>query len=170
MDDADSAADPAEADEDDAGTPDEAASDPCSSDEMSSDESDDAEAEVPASFDSDTTLELPGRDGPLGGPPAADSSSSDGSDSEVPNLPADARGNTGLGFNLKALQVGPVPPDNVDDRGSKEPMPLMDESAPKEPKDMIVTPAKRPACFETSSEPKTAKLKPMVSDDDSLLH
>ena len=146
-----------ESDEDGTGTSDEAASDPPSSDNEG-----EGEVEVPASFDSGTTWELPGP-GPCSDD-CDDGSSSDSSesDTDVPNLPADARGNTGLGFNLRDVMVDPLPPDSVDDMDSKEPMPMMDESAPK---DVIITPAKRPACFGTSSEPKTAKLK--VSDDES---
>lgn len=76
---------------------------------------------------------------------------------DMPNVPAGSNGDTGMGFNLAALAVPPLPPDSMDD---EKLVGEVENEKTKEP-DTRVTPPKRagptlePAS--TMKKPKTAR-------------
>lgn len=95
-------------------------------------------------------------------------------DGNVPNLPADTKGNTSHGFNLSILAVPPMPADpdsdidlpsdtdrkdaNLDDNIDKIPADDIDKTPAEVPGDHYVTPPKRATRKEPHSSEKKVKI------------
>ena len=95
-------------------------------------------------------------------------------DGNVPNLPADTKGNTSHGFNLFILAVPPMPADpdsdidlssdtdrkdaNLDDNIDKIPADHIDKTPAEVPGDHYVTPPKRATRKEPHSSEKKVKI------------
>ena len=126
---------------------------PLRDDAESDDESSKSEA-APATpgRDSETTIPFDGGDSTSSEDEAkiadskrpaspADGGDTDSGEGDVPNIPADSRGNTSHGFNLAVLKAPPLPPST-----------WLDEN------EELITPPKRPAApLEAESAPKKAK-------------
>ena len=106
-----------------------------------------------------TTLQLPGCS-----PPSSESEDDiDGESLEysadVPNLPADSRGNTSFGFNLGCLSVPPMPPTPPSSSDDEKLVPLPDHVTPKPKRDREVL------ASDCTSTAKIAKVKSRRADD-----